>query len=428
LTRTTVAVLVVALASAVPAPAEDDSFVRDARRHLQEALAARKAGRAQAALESFLQAAALRPHHPGLAFELGAAYAAAGRFEEAAATFRRVAAMGIPFKPEGRDDLRACRAHAACAEALAAVESAGAPRARSTVALTFPGPGLVPEGLAYDPRTRAFFVSSVRERRILRVDPSGPPRAFADRASLWSAMGLGVDAERRRLWVATSALAETAGLSAGEEGRAALVGFDLEDGRVVARLELPAGRRHVLGDLVVTPTGEVWATDSASPAVYRLGLGAAGLETLVAGEPFVSPQGIALSLDGAIVYVADYAKGVFAVEAATRRVRLLDAPADAALLGIDGLYTEGPGALLAVQNGTAPARLLRLRLEGPRITAVEAVDVGHPKMAEPTLGTFADGRFHYIANSQWDALQKGGAMKEGVALQDPVILGLDLSR
>jgi hypothetical protein len=94
------------------------------------------------------------------------------------------------------------------------------------------------------------------------------------------------------------------------------------------------------------------------------------------------------------------------------------------MLGIDGLYLESPTTLLAVQNGLQPARLLRLRLDGDRIAAVEPVDVGHPAMAEPTLGAIVEGHFHYIANSQWDLLQKGGRMKEGATLQDPVILVL----
>ena len=410
--------------AARPAAAEDDSFVRDARRHVKAAQEARQAGNAVAALDALLQASALRPNHPAVALELAAGFAAAGRVDAAAATLRRVAAMGIPFQTEGREDLRACRDQPACAEALAAVASAGKPQARSAVAFTFRGPGLVPEGLAYEPGARAFFVSSVRERRVLRVDSSGTAHPFADRTSgLWSAFGLGVDPGRRRLWVATSALDETPGLADGEVGRAALVAFDLASAKVVARHELPRDRAHVVGDLAVTADGQVYATDSVSPAVYRVA-GAAGLETIAAGEPLVSPQGVAVAADGKRLFVSDYAKGVFAIDLATRRVRLLEPPADAAMLGIDGLYVESATTLLAVQNGTQPARLLRLRLDGDRIAAVEPVDVGHPAMAEPTLGTMADGRFHYIANSQWDLLEKGGRMKDGATLQDPVILVL----
>src|SRR5205085_12296515 len=129
------------------------------------------------------------------------------------------------------------------------------------VAFTFSGPGLLPEGLTYDPATDAFFVSSVRERRILRLDKARVPRPFADRAQgLWAAMGMAVDAPRRRLWVATSALSEMKDATPADEGRSALVALDLASGRAVARYDLPRDRPHVLGDVIVAPSGDVFTT------------------------------------------------------------------------------------------------------------------------------------------------------------------------
>src|SRR5207248_1282429 len=114
-----------------------------------------------------------------------------------------------------------------------------------------------------------------------------------------------------------------------------------------------------LGDVIVAASGDVFTTDSVSPAVYRLRARGRLLEPVAAGEPFVSPQGLALSADGARLFVADYSKGVFAIALDSRRVRLLEAPRDADVLGIDGLYRAGE-SLLAIQNGTRPTRLLRL--------------------------------------------------------------------
>ena len=181
----------------------------------------------------------------------------------------------------------------------------------------------------------------------------------------------------------------------------------------------------MLRDVIVTPAGDVLTTDSASPAIYRLPAGGAALETVAAGEPFVSLQGLALAEGGGRLYVADYAKGIFAVDLASRRVRLLEAPRTAAILGIDGLYRAGD-ALLAIQNGTDPPRLLRLAVEGDRITSVEVVDSAHPMATDPTLGVVVGDRFHYIGNSQWNAARAGGEMDPGVKLEDPVILGLEL--
>lgn len=417
----------VSLMLAAAAHAEDDSFVRDARAYVKAAQEARQRGDRAAVLDALIAAAALRPQHASIVFELAAAQAAQGRLDEATAALRRTAAMGIPFPTDAREEFASCRERPACRDALAAVAAAGARKETSTVAFTFPGKALVPEGIAYDAATDAFFVSSIRERRVLRLDRARQPRLFADRASgLWAAMGMTVDAPRRRLWVATSAVDEMAeAATEGEKGRAGLVALDLETGKPVGRYVLATPGVHVLGDLVAAPNGDVYTTDSVSPAVYRLRKGGDTLEPIAAGEPFVSPQGLALSADGARLLVADYAKGVFAIALDSRRVRLLEAPRDADVLGIDGLYRAG-NALLAIQNGTNPTRLLRLAIDGDRIASVEVLDAGHSKMDEPTLGVVAGDRFFYVANSQGAAFA-GGKADPKVTLQDPVVLTLPIA-
>ena len=404
--------------------AEDDAVVRAARVYVKAAQEAGKAGRTQAALDAWLQAHALRPYHGGIAFELGAAYAAAGRIQDATEWLKVVAEMGFPFRTDDREELRACREDRACAEALAAVDRNRQPKATSTVAFTLAAPRLLPEGLAYDADSDSFFVSSVRQRLILRIDGSRQPHPFADRsAGLWAALGITVDAPRRRLWVATAAMPEMADALPADEGRSALVALDLATGRAVGRYELPPGRPHVLGDVIVAPNGDVFTTDSISPALYRLPAGGRALEPLAAGEPFVSLQGLALSADGKRIFVADYAKGLFAFDLESRRLCLLDAPRTAGILGIDGLYRVGE-SLIGVQNGSAPPRLLRLRLDGDRITSVEALDAGHPSAPDPTLGVVVGERFFFIGNSQWEAARPGGQMDPAVKAEDPAILEL----
>jgi hypothetical protein len=51
--------------------------------------------------------------------------------------------------------------------------------------------------------------------------------------------------------------------------------------------------------------------------------------------------------------------GIGAVDLQTKAVALLAHPPELSLGGIDGLYLAG-GTLLAVQNGTAPPRILQM--------------------------------------------------------------------
>jgi hypothetical protein len=60
---------------------------------------------------------------------------------------------------------------------------------------------------------------------------------------------------------------------------------------------------------------------------------------------------------------------------------------DVLALGIDGLYAVGRD-LVGIQNGIAPHRVVRLRLDarGDRIVSVEVLERARPDYAEPTLG------------------------------------------
>src|SRR5262249_59530415 len=75
------------------------------------------------------------------------------------------------------------------------------PVERSAVAFTLPELGLLTEGIAYDPKTQAFFVSSVRKRKILRRDVKGVVKDFvaSGQDGIFSAVALAVDAKRRGL-------------------------------------------------------------------------------------------------------------------------------------------------------------------------------------------------------------------------------------
>ncbi len=63
-----------------------------------------------------------------------------------------------------------CAAAPGFAEVRRALEVNRRPVVKSTVAFTLPERDLLTEGIAYDPRTRAFFVGSVHRRKIVRVD------------------------------------------------------------------------------------------------------------------------------------------------------------------------------------------------------------------------------------------------------------------
>jgi SMP-30/Gluconolactonase/LRE-like region len=421
--------LCLAAALLAPAhPAQEDA-VRQSRAHAQRAEQAYKEKDFAAYLEHMKRAAALRPDHPTMLYNLASAQALAGDRAEAARLLARLAAMGLFYPADEDEDFVSLKETAEFRAALRKFAANREPAGEGATAFTLAEKGLVTEGVAYDPTDGTFYVSSVYRRKILRVGRDGAARDFATAGDgLWSVLGLKVDARRRHLWATTAAHRQMSGFREEEDGLSAVLKFDLRTGKLVKKYALPnQPGRHLLGDLVVTKEGDVFATDSLSPAVYRIARGRDELELFAGGAPFVSPQGLDLSPDGRTLFVADYSKGVFALDLRTRAARPLPHPAEAMLLGIDGLYFHR-GALVAVQNGANPQRVVRLRLARTldRVERLEVLASALPAFDEPTLGVVAGDLFYFVANSQWAAVDRHGQLAPPDKLREHVILKLRL--
>ena len=214
---------------------------------------------------------------------------------------------------------------------------------------------------------------------------------------------MAIDARRRILWALTAATAQAKGVAAADLGATALLRIDLETGKVLARHAPPAdGTKRQLGDLTVGPDGAVYASNSLGGEIWRLGPGAKSLDRLVSSPELGSPQGLAMAADGRRLLVADYSSGLHVVDLASGAVSPVVIPQDVTLLGVDGLARSGQ-TLIAVQNGVAPQRLLRLwpTPDGKRLTRVETLAANLPDLDEPTSGAMRGDDFVFVARSQW---------------------------
>lgn len=431
-TRTALAGLVclyVCLAAVMSGALAQDGQKHDGRFYETLAVKAYQAKDYAAFLENMKQAAQLRPNHPRLMYNLSAAYALNNRKDEAIEWLARVARMGLVYAAERDEDFASLKDSREFAEVVALFQKNRAPVGVAAQAFTVHEKGLVPESVAYDPVTKTFYLSSVYRRKILRVNPKGETTEFAtEREGLWSVMGMKVDAARRTLWVCTAAQPQMTNYDARERGRSGLFKFDLTTGKLAGKYMLPAdSKQHWLGDLAVNSRGDVYTTDSVTPALYVLRHDAPRLEAVLEGEPFVSPQGLDFTTDEKQLFVADYAKGVFRINLSTKSYTQIANAPDSTMLGIDGLYFRR-GRLIAVQNGVNPPRVVRLNLSKDlsRVERFETVAANLPVFDEPTLGVLNGHDFYFIANSQWGALDDEGHLAPEEKLKEPVVLKLKL--
>jgi tetratricopeptide (TPR) repeat protein len=402
---------------------------RTAGDYQKQALADYRAKNYAASLENFKQAAALVPNYPRYIYNIAALQTLLGRHSEAIKSLHQLADMGLVYdveKPQEFAPLKGLEEFKALLQKFADNQK---PVVKSEPAFTIDEKGLVTESVAYDPTAQTFYVSSVHKRKIISRDRQGRTKDFAGAADgLWSVLGMKVDAKRRHLWVASSAYPQMVDYKKEEEGFAGVFKFDLKTGRLIKKYILPkTTANHGFGDLLVSTSGDVYISDSMAPAIYFIGAQKDDLELFLENENFVSLQGLAFAADEKQLFVADYARGIFAIELKTRNLNWLAPPANVTLHGIDGLYFY-KGSLIAIQNGVNPHRLIRLWLSADQKQCRNAtvIEANNPLFDEPTLGVIIRDTFYFIANSQWEKVDEKGQLAPADKLQHPLVLKVKL--
>ena len=296
------------------------------------------------------------------------------------------------------------------------------PLTASDVMTTIPADIPLSEAFVVDERTGRIFTGSI-VNRTLHVSKQGGPWARVPTRSLGSVAGLAIDAATGTLWIASGRLDQTRNPDTAFVG---LIALDLETLEEKRRITAP---REVatMGDLALAADGTVLVSDPLGSGVYRLGPGRGQLETVIEPRHLASPQGIVVHPSGAFAYVADWAYGVVLLDLETRALKRLAAPDGVALDGVDGLAWHD-GALIAIQNGLNPHRIVRWEMseDGHAVIAATTLERAHPAWGEPTVGQVARDRFLYISDPQWDRFGEGGAQKGDDPLRSNPIRSIDL--
>lgn len=401
----------------------------------QQAHAARVAGDKQAYLSAALKMEELLNGAPNAVRAVAKAYAAVGDVPHALASLGRFAGMGQTDDAlaEGKDPgfavLYSVPEYKPILKQFAANRAA---IARAETAFTLSDAGLVAEDIDYDAQSQSFLITSVLERKIVRVDSEGKCSGFAASPSHWPMLALKIDSERRLAWATEAAIDGFTAAPKSDWGRSAVLCFNLDSGALVHRLEGPA--HSALGDMVLDREGNPIISDGDGGGLYRV----AGerLEE-INGKDFISPQTPAMLPDGHHAFVPDYVRGIGIEDLDRGRVAWLgknggaggDGARSYALTGVDGLYFDR-GALLAAQNGTSPERVVRLQLnrELTEVVSEETIERATPTLGDPTHGVIVGDSFFYIANSGWNNLDEHGEVKAGARLSRARVMRFALGR
>lgn len=351
-----------------------------------------------------IEAQAAQNPNPALLWFLAEARLAAGDRAGAAEALTRLADRNAGFAPPRRSVFQDHAADDVLGPVIARMrrEAAG-PGVEAAV--TVRHPGLVPEGLARDPRTGRLLIGDMAGRRILAVDADGAVSTFADGLDL-RPLGMAVEPGTRHLWVAT-----TDAFWDSPVRRGALLAFDLDTGHLMKTIG--PGEAQSLNDLSFTPDGDLYLSDPAGGALFILRKDGESLERVTPAGALQYPNGVAVSGDGLSIYVGQ-GLSLRRLNTATGALTPVAMPADLGLPYVDGLYWR-EGELLAILN-SGMDRVVRLKLDssGERIVSHQVLGAG-PPLDAPTTGVIANGAFYVVGNAQIDRLRSDGEVIEPVA-------------
>jgi hypothetical protein len=275
----------------------------------------------------------------------------------------------------------------------------------------------VAEGLALSSRGE-LLVSGVHARTVVELH-EGRPREFLKPgkfAPLGGLFGMASDPNRNRLWIAETSGPKVPGSSGPR--RTGLLEVELSTGKVLARYLVPATPEdHFIGDVTVTPAGEVYATDGFGGALYRLSRESREL-VVAATSQLKSLQGVVAAADGSSLIVSSYGQGLHLFKDSTF-TQIRGTPK-----GIDGVARCG-NTLIVTQNGGEPYRILQLTMSADQ-TSIEDTMVlasGAPAAEDISLGLARGDEYVYVRTSQWSSFDEKGALK-----QQPVAAELGVIR
>jgi YVTN family beta-propeller protein len=376
------------------------SFLRARLQELQAASVAGHHARALALADSLQRDL---PDLPDVALTRAVVLTRAGRIPDAVAQVRRLLRWDARFAVRALNDsvLAQLRGEFADVQFDSLAERANSPVARGAVWAQLEERDLVAEGMAYDPATRSALIGSLNKYKVVAVDSAGrvSDRVPAARNGLRSVAGIHVDSLRDILWVTSNGRYD----QPADTTRSALFGFQASTGRFRAMYPVPSDGAHFLNDLTTSSDGNVYITDSSAGLVWVLRPRAGTLQRFRTANPLLWPNGITMSNDGQVLFVADR-DHIRAIRLTTNAMWKIAAPDSFSVAGIDGLAFHR-GALIA-HHPLAFWRTARYQLDPTyrRITRRDLIEANTADARTATTGEIGGAWYLYIGNGQLDRM------------------------
>lgn len=263
---------------------------------------------------------------------------------------------------------------------------------------------LVPEGIDYSPSKDAFYLSSIAQSKIIKIDrKTGKQEDFIESKEFGYMPGVGIFIDETR-----NALYALGGYYMSSDSLSSLFVFDLNSGQLTNRYNVENTGEHFLNDMVMDKKGNLFITDTKDSSIYVLRYGDNSLKLFYKSNEIQYPNGIAISDDDTKLYIASTNKGIRSLDI-EKKIILNEIDTSGYSQGIDGLEFY-KGHLYAIQNGmrqiTNNFKKLILNKKQNEIIATEMIDNHNPDLSSPLTFCIVNNQAIVIGNSNLEYLDQ----------------------
>ncbi len=167
------------------------------------------------------------------------------------------------------------------------------------IAFDIPEKDLIPEGIAFDPLTKDFYMSSIFKNKIVKISGQGVSDFIeSNQDGFMGGVGLHVDIKRRILWACS-------GNIIGKNFSAGIFAYDLKTKKLLKKISYPLDTiKRFFNDLVISRDGSIYITDTYGHCIWKWSMSMKEPIKLKLNKPFAYPNGITISPNDNYLLVA----------------------------------------------------------------------------------------------------------------------------
>ena len=274
---------------------------------------------------------------------------------------------------------------------------------------------LIPEGIAVRPDNGTIYISSIAQKKIIRITADSIADDFVREGQdgFLEGLGMKVDTKRNCLWALSN-------IRKGNEFTSQIHAFDLVTGATKHQFRITDTIPRLFNDLVIDKAGLLLITDTYHSSVYKYDPAAHVLHVFVNDTTkFKWPNGIDF-LDENNLVLATYGKGIVTINMQSKEISTVSGYLDRSVaFGLDGLVVDGDhlyGVYNAGRSGYPSNAVIKYTFDKKRhqIISEKIIDRGNTAFADPTTAAKFGNKLYVIANSHLDQFNANNETVVGI--------------